>query len=313
MLRVDEMRLIAALEGVASFTELGRRLGIPKQTISRRIAEVEERLALRLVERTTRAFRLTEVGRRYVERCGEVTRLADEVAREMAGAAAQVTGTLRVTADPLFGELFLPPIVARFVRAHPKADVDVMATSRFVDLVEEGFDVAFRVGALPDSSLIAHRIAPADMAYVASPAYLRRAGRPRTPEQLATHACIALAPEGTTARWAFLEGDAVRWVPIRPRIRVNALALARSSVLDGLGIANLPRFACARALEKGKLVQLFESRTAAFGAIHLVHPSKRLVPARVQAFVAIALEELGARPELQGKARRSGRPVRGAL
>ena len=298
------MHLIAALEGAQSFTEVGLRLAIPKQTISRRIAEIEERLSLRLVERTTRAFRLTEVGRRYVARCGEVARLADEVTQEMAGVAAEVTGTLRVTADPLFGELFLPSVVARFLRAHPAADVEVMLTSRVVDLVEEGFDVTFRVGALPDSSLIAHRIAPARMLYVASQAYLRRRGRPRSPDELAAHQCIALAPEGSLARWAFREGETVRWVRIQPRLRVNGLALARSAALDGLGITNLPHFACAREIAKGKLVTLFEGLGASFGGIHLVHPSKRLVPARVRSFVTIALEELGQRRELHTSARR---------
>ena len=301
MIRVDEMRLIAALEGAHSFTDVGRRLSLPKQTISRRIGEIEQLLATRLVERTTRAFRLTDAGRRYVTRCGEVARLADEVTQEMTGAAAKVTGTLRITADPLFADMFLPPILARFLGKHEGVNVELMSTSRFVDLVEEGFDVAFRVGALPDSALIAHRIAPARLVYVASPAYLARRGRPRSPEDVGRHACIALAPEGTQARWAFREreGDEVRWVRIEPRLRANGLAVARAAAIDGLGIANLPEFACASALASRELVRLWESRTASFGSINLVHPSKRLVPARVRAFVDLAVAELGKRDELR--------------
>src|SRR5262249_46190581 len=157
-----------------------------------RIAELEVELGLRLVDRTTRAFRLTDAGRRYAERCAEIVRLADEATDDVRGQSAEITGTLRVTADPLLGELFLPPIIAAFLRAHPKVAVDAVLTSRFVDLVEEGFDVAVRVGELSDSSLAAQSVGPARLVYVASPSYLRVRGTPRSPSDLAEHDCVAL-------------------------------------------------------------------------------------------------------------------------
>jgi DNA-binding transcriptional LysR family regulator len=302
MVRLDDMRLAAALADAGSFTAVGERLEMPKQTVSRRVAALEAELGLRLVDRTTRAFRLTDAGRRYAERCAEILRLADEAADEARGQGAEVTGTVRVTADPLLGELFLPPIVTAFLAAYPKAGVDAVLTSRLVDLVEEGFDVAFRVGELRDSSLVAQTIAPARLVYVASPRYLRARGTPRSPGDLAGHDCIALAPEGSAARWAFAEAGEVRWLRVAARVRVNSLAMARQAALDGLGITNLPRFACAGDIADGRLVPLLGAETGAFGAIHVVHPSRRLVPARVRAFVTLAVQALRARPELRDDA-----------
>jgi DNA-binding transcriptional LysR family regulator len=307
MLRLEDMRLAAALTDAESFTAVGKRLGVPKQTVSRRIAEMEAELGLRLVERTTRAFRLTDGGRRYAERCAEIMRLADEAADEARGQSGEIAGTLRITADPLLGELFLPPIIAAFLRAHPKAAVDAVLTSRFVDLVEEGIDVGLRVGGLPDSSLVAQTIAPARLVYVASARYLRSRGTPRSPHDLAGHDCVALAPEGSAVRWAFVEAGEIRWVRVAARVRVNSLAMAKHAALEGLGVANLPLFACARELEERRLVPLLRAETAAFGGIHVVHSSKRLVPARVRAFVTMAVDALRARPELRDEA--PGRPA----
>lgn len=299
--RLDDMRLAAALVGAGSFTAIARRFGIPKQTVSRRVGQLESALGVRLVDRSTRAFRLTALGRGYAERCAEVIRAADEVNRGLRGEVTAVSGTLRITADPLFGEHFLPPVIAEFVRRHPSARVDVVLTSRFVDLVEEGFDLAVRIGRTGDDSLIANRIADATLAFVAAPVYLKKRGTPATPEALAGHDCVALAPEGGAVRWAFRDGaaTAIRWLPLEPRIRVNHLALARDAALAGLGIANLPSFACAAAIARGTLRPVLADHVAAFGAISVVHPSRRLVTPRVRVFRDLLVEHLRARPELR--------------
>jgi DNA-binding transcriptional LysR family regulator len=306
--RLDDMRLMGALVGAGSFTAVARRLGIPKQTVSRRIAQLEGALGVRLVDRTTRSLHLTALGRGYAERCADLVRMADEANQAVRGEASEVSGTLRVTADPLFGEQFLPALIDAFVRAYPAVRVDVVLTNRLVELVEEGFDLAFRVGMPPaDGSLVATRVADASLVFVASPGYVSARGAPRKPEHLATHDCIALAPEGGPARWAFQEGAEVRWVPMSPRIRVNHLGLARQAALQGLGITNLPYFACARELEHGELVQLLAGHTVAFGGIYLVHPSRRLTTARVRAFRELALAHLRGRAELHAKPRESAR------
>lgn len=284
--RLDDMRLAAALLTARSFTELARGLAMPKQTVSRRIGALEDALGVRLVDRTTRTFRITALGRGYAERCAEIVRLAEDLQRTVRGEATDVAGTLRVTADPLFGEEFLPPIIEVFARKHPHVVVDVTLTSRQVNLVEEGFDIAFRVGAPGDGSLVATKVADAEMVLVASPKYLRARGTPRKPEDLARHDCIALAPEGAPARWAFGE----RWLAIAPRIRVNHLGLAHRAALAGLGIANVPSFAARDAIERGKLRPLFSP--TAFGGIFVVHASRKLTLARTRAFRDVALVEL---------------------
>ncbi|MFL5356325.1 substrate binding domain-containing protein [Archangium sp.] len=168
--------------------------------------------------------------------------------------------------------------------------------------------IVFRVGTPGDASLVAARVADATLVFVASPGYVSTRGAPGKPEDLAAHDCIALAPEGGPPRWAFPEGTGVRWVPVSPHIRVNHLGLAREAALRGLGITNLPYFACARALERGELVQVLAEHTVAFGGIYLVHPSRRLGTARVRAFRELALEVLKKRPELHAKPGRSAAP-----
>jgi DNA-binding transcriptional LysR family regulator len=279
--RLDDMRLAAALVSASSFTDLASKLSMPKQTVSRRIGALEDAIGVRLVDRTTRTFRVTAVGRGYAERCAEIVRLAEEVQRTVRGEATDVAGTLRVTADPLFGEEFLPPIIEAFARKHPQVLVDVTLTSRQVNLVDEGFDVAFRVGSPGDPSLVATKIADAELVFVASPGYLRLRGTPKSPRELSRHDCIALAPEGAPVRWAF--GD--KWVSISPRIRVNHLGLALAAARAGLGIANIPSFALT-----DKLRVIFSP--AVFGGIYLVHASRKLTVARTRAFRDIALREL---------------------
>ena len=294
MVRLDDMRLMAELVSATNFTDVARALGIPKQTVSRRVGLLEAALGVRLVDRTTRSFRTTALGRAYAERCAEIVRSAEEVNQAIRGEATAISGTLRLTADPLFGERFLPPLIAEFVRTHPDVRIDVTLTSRFVDVVDEGFDVAFRVGAAGDASLVATRIADATLVLVASAGYAKARGLPRRVEDLASHDCIALSPEGSAPRWALRDpatGD-VRWVPIAPRIRVNHLGLAREAALAGLGIANVPYFACGSDLARGALRLVLEDLVAPFGAIWVVHASRRLVTPRVRAFRDLAVARL---------------------
>ena len=296
--RLDDMRLVAELLSGENFTRIAGRLSMPKQTLSRRVAAVEASLGVRLVDRTTRTFRVTSLGRAYAERCAEVVRMAEDVNRAVRGEAMEVSGTLRVTADPLFGERFLPPIVAAFARKHRQVKVDVVLTSRAVDLIEEGFDIAFRIGAAAPPSMVAIRVADALLVYVVSKKYAEKRGVPKSPEDLASHDCIALVPEGGTPRWAFRDGERLAWLPVQPRIRVNHLGLAKEAALEGLGVANVPYFACRDDIAGGRLRLVLRESTVPFGSIFVVHPPRRLVTPRVRAFRDLALAELRARPEL---------------
>ena len=283
------MRVFAAVAQEGGFTAAARRLGMPKQTVSRRVAELEDALCARLLHRTTRSRRLTEVGVAYAARCAEVVRLADEANEAVTQEGDAVRGVLRVTADPLFGEAFLADLVADYVEAHRDVQVEVMLTQRRVDLIEEGFDVAFRVGELSDSALVATKLGPAAMRYCASPAYLAAHGEPRTPADLAEHECVPLVPEHAAPRWLFVVDGAPRWQPVSGRLRVNHLPTARRLARRGLGIVNLPAFACAEDLDAGRLVAVLDPFLAPFGAVHLVYPARRLLAPRVRRFVDAAV------------------------
>lgn len=283
---LDSMRLFSAVATAGGFTAAAKKLGVPKQTLSRRVAELEAELGAQLLHRTTRTLRLTDAGRVYAARCEELARIASEANEELLRKRAEVGGTLRITADPLFGEAFLGPLIAELKAQHRGLEVEVMLVQRQVDLVEEGFDCAFRVGRLPDSSLIAVRLGPASMAYCASPEYLQAAGEPVSPSDLERHQLIVLAPEAAPARWLFAcEKGKQQWLPVRGWLRVNHLGLARSAALAGLGIAAIPHFAIRRELEAGRLRLLLQSHTGPFGGIHLVYPPHRQLAPRVRAFV----------------------------
>lgn len=297
--RLDDMRMFAALAEAASFTAAARSLSLPKQTLSRRIAELEQTLGITLVVRTTRRVRLTPSGARYAARCHEIVRIADDANRALTDDAEDAPrGTLRVTADPVFGEAFLPPVLHAFAARWPAVALEIFLTQRRVDLLEEGFDLAFRIGPPPaDPALTAIALGPARVRYCASPAYLRRRGRPARPEDLAHHDCIAVRAEPAPAHWPFRdERGAIRAIPIEGRLRCNSHALAREAALAGLGIAIFPEFACTGDLRRKRLAAVLDDWRIDVGAVWLVHPAQRLASARVQRFVELAVERLGAAP-----------------
>lgn len=291
MVRLDDMRLFAALAEHGSLSASARSLGISKQTLSRRLLELEEALGVELARRTTRAVTLTDVGRAYAVRCADVTRLADEANRAAASQLTVLSGTLRITADSSFGEAFLPTLMAAYLGAYPDVDVDVVLTSRKVDLLEEGFDVAFRVGRPPDvHHLAATRLGAARLWTVATPDYLERRGSPRHLDELSAHDCIALVPNERTTAWPFAIDGQLRMLSVSSRLRVNGLALARNAALRGLGIAHVPAFAVADDVACNRLRRVLQEFAPEVGGVHVVYPHSRLLAPKVTEFVAMAVE-----------------------
>lgn len=291
-MKLEDMRLFAKVAEARSFTAAARSLGMPKQTLSRRVAELEEALDVQLLHRTTRRLHLTEVGAAYAERCAEIVRLAEEANHAVTEARQVPRGVLRVTADPVFGEAFLPGLLIEYARRWPEVQVEVVLTRRRVDLVEEGFDVAFRIGRVDEPALTARNLGPARVRYCASPAYVARKGAPASPEALAEHECILVVPEGVPVRWPFRGRKGDELVPVSGRLRFNSFALAHAAALAGLGIAIFPEFTCAEDLRRKRLVPVLEDWVVDAGAVWLVHPTARVLTARVQAFIELALEWL---------------------
>ncbi|HZA12956.1 MAG TPA: LysR substrate-binding domain-containing protein [Myxococcaceae bacterium] len=295
-MRLEDMRLFAKVAEARSFTAAGRFLGMPKQTLSRRISELEAALDVQLLHRTTRWLHLTDVGAAYAERCAEIVRMAEEANQVVTDTKQVPRGVLRVTADPVFGEAFVTGLVVEYARRWPQVQLDVVLTRRRVDMVEEGFDVAFRVGRVDESGLTGTRLGPARVRYCASPAYLTRRGTPRRPEDLRAHECILVVSDGTPVRWPFRDAKGETLLPVSGRLRLNSFEMAREAALGGLGIAIFPEFACAEDLRRKRLVAVLDSFAAEAGSVWLLHPSQRYLAARVRTFVDLAMQRLGKAP-----------------
>jgi DNA-binding transcriptional LysR family regulator len=302
------MRLFSQLAESGTLTGTARVLGTSKQTVSRRLAELEQTLGVELARRTTRRVTLTDIGRAYAARCAEVVRLADEANRAVTSRLNEVRGMLRITADHTFGEAFVAELVTRYLRAHDGVRVEVLLTSRQVDLLGEGFDVAFRVGPAPDvTHLAATRLGPARLWTVACPDYLSGRPAPDHPDDLAAHDCVAAVPTMAQSAWPFDIDGSLRLVGVEARVRVNGLAMARRAALGGVGVAHLPEFAVSEDVAEGRLVRLLADHTPEVGGVNLVYPHSQLLAPKVTEFVALAVEHFASTMSLTPRSGRSRR------
>lgn len=290
-IKLEDMRLFAKVAEHKSFTTTAKLLHVPKQTLSRRVAELERALGVQLLRRTTRRLHLTSVGAAYFERCADMVRAADEANRAVVDADEEPCGTLRITADPTFGEAFLTDLVLDYARRWPEVRLDVALTRRRVDLIEEGFDVAFRVGELGDPAVTGFRLGPARVRYCASPAYVARRGTPRAMRELAAHDCIVVGSSGDPMRWPFAgkRKGSVVLMPVDGKFLLSSFAMAKAAALAGLGIAIFPEFACAKEIREKRLIPVLDT-SVDVGSVWLVHAAGRFLPARAKAFVELSRE-----------------------
>ncbi len=295
-INIEDMRIFAKVAETLSFTVAGRVLGVPKQTMSRRVAALERALGVRLLHRTTRRLHLSAAGAAYATRCAEIIRLAEEANRAARDTDERPRGRLRVTADPVFGDAFLGEVVIEYARAWPEVRVEVVLTRRRVDLIEEGFDVAFRVGHVDDPALSGLNLGPARIRYCASPAYLAREGRPATPDDLAQHQLIVVATDESPTRWPFRGTSGPRAVPVSGRLTLSSFAMSHAAALAGLGIALFPEFACADDVRRKLLVPVLDEWVVDVGAVWLLHAARATLAARVRAFIDLTRVRLARRP-----------------
>lgn len=278
-----DLLVFAIVARELNFSAAARRLGRTRQRVSETIARLEGRLGVRLLERTTRAVRLTEAGAAYAASCAAIAAQIDEANAAVRARQSAPTGRLRISAPGLFGRRFLAPIVSRFLRRHPGVTVELSLSDRRVDLVEEGFDLAVRAGELADSALTARRIGGSRIVWVASPELL--AGRPPPrPEALGGWPCVLTRPG---ERWEL--GD--RALRVEAALTVDDLEVACDAAVGGAGIVRLPRFLCAAALADGRLVELFGDLPPVVRGVYAVWPSRQHVPARVRLFVDALVAE----------------------
>jgi DNA-binding transcriptional LysR family regulator len=275
-----------------SFARAAERMGLSKPVLSRRVARLEDQLGARLLTRTARGAQPTEIGQAYYARAANILAELDAAEEVVAEAVTQIAGPIRLTAPLTFGVAHLAPALAEFALAYPRVELDVEFEDRTVDLAGGGYDMAVRIGRLQDSALIARRIAPVRKHVVGSPAYLEEHGRPERPADLSSHRILLY----TNEQWRFQVNG--RWETIRtaPVLRSNNGDMLLTAAEAGLGLALLPSFIAAPAIERRTVEPLMLDFPAEEGALHAVMPPGRAVTARVRALVDFLVQRFGPEP-----------------
>lgn len=276
-----------------AFARAAERMGISKSVLSRRVARLEERLGARLLTRTAQGAQPTDIGQAYFERAANILTELEAAEEVVAAAVTQIAGPIRLTAPLSFGTAYLAPALAEFAERHPLVDLDISFDDHSVDLVAGGYDLAVRIGNLPDSALIARRIAPVRGVVIASPAYLQRRGRPLHPDDLSEHELLLYTPG---SRWRFqVEG---KWVYARgiARLRSDNGEMLRAAAVAGLGICILPSFIAAPGLEDRTLEPLLLDYPLEEASLQAVMPPGRATTARVRALVDFLAARFGPEP-----------------
>lgn len=304
---INGMITYARVVEARSFSEAARRLGISKSAVSKQIARLEDRLGARLLNRTTRRISPTEVGAAFYERCARITAEIEEAELAVTRLQAEPRGVLRVNAPMSFGMQHLAPAIAVFMKRYPDVEIDLMLNDRFVDLIDEGFDLAIRIGQLADSSLIARKLAPGRLVLCAAPSYLRRRGLPAAPKELAEHDCLVYSFAASGDLWTFIDADgAARSVRVKPRMRVNNGDVMRDVAVAGLGLTVLPTFIAADCLEKGTLVAVLGNYRLPETSVSAIYPQNRYLSTKVRVFVDFLAGRFGPEPYWDRGSRMAG-------
>jgi len=280
---LNELVVFARVVQAGSFIAAARALGMPKSTVSRKVADLEERLDTRLLQRTTRTLGLTDAGRIYYDHCARIATEVETAERAVTSLKETPRGLLRITVGPNAG--YLAPIVRDYLRRYPDVRVELLATARAVDLVEERFDVGIRAGRLPDSSLIARSLGEVGWLLVATRAYLDRRGRPRSPDDLASHDLLYFGAGSDRVTLHLERGDDRATIAVLPRLVTGELEALHAAATGGVGIALLPAYHCARDVRAKKLDRVLRDWEPPRTPIHIVYPSTRHVSPTVKSFV----------------------------
>jgi DNA-binding transcriptional LysR family regulator len=289
------MSAFVAVAEAGGFSAASRRLRMPLATVSRKVSELEIKLGVRLLNRTTRQVTLTESGRAFFASCRRILDDLGEAERAAAGEFTFPRGELIVSAPIVLGRLHVVPIVAQFLQAFAKVDARLLLADRVVDLLEEHVDVAVRVGDLPDSSMVATRVGGVRYAVCASPAYLAARRGPKHPKDLAAHDSVAFTGLGSTSEWNFHVGRVLRPFPVRARLIVTTAEAALDAAIAGAGVTRLLSYQVAQAVNDGKLRILLRGYEPDSIPVNLVHAGGRLIPAKLRAFLDFAAPRLKSR------------------
>lgn len=286
--RFQEMRAFVAVVDAGSFVRAAEALDISKTAVSRLVGDLETRLGVRLLHRTTRKLSLTPEGELFHERCRQLVDGVAEAEAELSTHAGEAIGQLRVNVPVTFGLLHLAPLWPAFMAQHPKVTLDVTLSDRLVDLVDEGFDVAVRIARLQVSSLISRQLTTTRLILCASPEYLRRHGAPRHPAELAGHSVIAYSLLAAGDQWEFFSSQGSRepiQVKVSPRMRTNSGDTCTAAAVQHMGLVLQPSFLVGPHLDSGALVEVMPGFRSTELGVYAVYPSRRQLTPKVRALI----------------------------
>ncbi|PIW60089.1 LysR family transcriptional regulator [Shewanella sp. CG12_big_fil_rev_8_21_14_0_65_47_15] len=276
-----------------SFSAAGQKLGLSKSAISKRITLLEQHLGIQLLQRTTRSLSLTDAGARYFEYVRPAVLLTQEGLDAISELQQTPRGNLRVSVPMVFGRLYIAPLIAEFLRRYPDIQLQMQMDDKTTDLIAGGFDLAIRIGELPDSSLIARKLAPCLSVICASPSYLALHGLPATPTVLTQHNCLFYSYFQDGVEWTFHSPEGAQRIQPKGNYQVNNSDAIHQATLDGLGIANLPRFMVDADLQAGLLQALLADHPLPEHGIYAVYPQRKYLPTKVTVLIEFLMEKLG--------------------
>jgi DNA-binding transcriptional LysR family regulator len=288
------MQVFVRIAELGSFTAAADALNVSVPSVVRSLAALERAVGVRLLNRTTRRSSLSDEGREYYERCRRVLSEIEAADAALSARRVEPKGRLRLTAPVVYGRMHLAPVVMEFTAKYPGVEVELLLLDRVVDLVEEGIDAAVRISHLPESSLVAVRVGETRRVLCATPAYLKRAGAPQKPADLANHRCILFTGLTNNSEWSF-GGAASTRVAIRPVLRTNQFDVALDAVLQGLGCGQFLCYQVEALMAKRKLKRALGMFEPLPVPVQIVYPHARLLSPNVRAFVDIAAARLRAR------------------
>ena len=294
--RLEAMSILLTAVEAGSLSAAARRLGVPLATVSRKVSDLEAHLKTRLLNRTSRQLTLTDAGRSYVEACKRILEEVNEAERTAAGEYSAPKGDLIITAPVVFGRLHVLPVIGEFLKAYPDINARLVLADRVVNLLEDHIDLAVRIGALPDSGLVATRVGTIRQVVCGSPAYFAARGTPKRPAELGAHDCVTFEGLMPADAWTFAAGKSDASVAIHSRLVVNTAEAAIDAAVAGLGITRVLAYQIVNALRAGSLAVVLQAFEPAPWPVSLVHCGRgRLLPLKLRAFLDFAAPRLKAR------------------
>jgi len=296
MADLNLMAVFARVVEAGSFSEAARRMGCSRSAVSKAVAKLEKSLGAHLLNRTTRYLSLTEIGAAFAEHCSRILEEATEAEKLVGSLNSEARGVLRVSASVAFGTLHVAPALAKFLPRHPELKIDLSITDRWVNLAEEGYDVAIHVTGDPQPNLVARPLAPVRRKLCATPDYFRRKGIPQTPADLVAHNCLDYTRSGEPGRWRFTGPEGEISVPVNGPLHVDDDEALSQAVLGGLGVGLLPTFIIGKELQSGNLQAVLSEYIPVERYVYAMYLPTRHLPSKVRVFIDFMISHIGEEP-----------------